>query len=504
VDQKAEELAAVIEEIRARVRSRFPNGTLLGDVPLPDLTPLLHARDAAEAKVASIGSVNPRAPGLVNSTIQAVKRTVARALDWHIREQVEFNRGVMSCVQATLEALNECNRTMTSLAGKIEAVAKYRDDINPRIDDINRRIDETAGQITQVHQHAERHIDEVHSHHEALHAAIYKEFTDVRSHWHQWREGWDHKLATHEMHFLRSIAELQASFQQRVNLLEESYRDMLTAQHADFEGALARENVEIQRKLWADLDRIRTEYETIIHAELRILRQKAALAPAPTATAASGPTALDRIDWLKFAEKFRGAEQYVKDHQHMYAERFAGLSDVLDIGCGRGELLAVFQQFGIQARGIDTNAECVALCRSKDLNAEQADMFGYLDSLPDASLGGVVCSQVVEHLPPERIPELVHLAHAKIRRDGLFAVETPNPECLAIFATHFYLDPTHNRPIPPPLMAFYCEEAGFGRIEVERLYPAVETMPSLGELPEAFRKEFFGSLDYALFGRKLG
>ena len=57
--------------------------------------PLLHARDAAEAKVASIGRVNPRPPGWLNSVAQCVKRPVARALDWHVREQVEFNRAVM-------------------------------------------------------------------------------------------------------------------------------------------------------------------------------------------------------------------------------------------------------------------------------------------------------------------------------------------------------------------------------------------------------------------------
>jgi hypothetical protein len=42
------------------------------------------------------------------------------------------------------------------------------------------------------------------------------------------------------------------------------------------------------------------------------------------------------------------------------------------------------------------------------------------------------------------------------------AIETPNPECLAIFATHFYIDPTHRHPIPPALASFYLEEAGFG------------------------------------------
>ena len=47
MDPKGEELAAVIAEIRERVRAGNRNGGGAGDVPLPDLTPLLHARDAA-------------------------------------------------------------------------------------------------------------------------------------------------------------------------------------------------------------------------------------------------------------------------------------------------------------------------------------------------------------------------------------------------------------------------------------------------------------------------
>jgi len=126
-----------------------------------------------------------------------------------------------------------------------------------------------------------------------------------------------------------------------------------------------------------------------------------------------------------------------------------------------------------------------------------------LNTLPDSSLGGVICCQVVEHLPPERLPEMLRLINSKLNTGGLLAIETPNPECLAIFATHFYLDPTHRHPIPPALMNFYLEEAGFGRIEVKRLSPAIESMPSLAGLPEAFRNEFFGGLDYAVFAIKL-
>ena len=100
MDPKGEELASVLAEIRQRVRARNPNGVASGEIPLADLTALLHARDAAEGKVASIGTVNPRPSGLLNSTIQRLKRLIARALDWHVREQVEFNRAMVGCGSA--------------------------------------------------------------------------------------------------------------------------------------------------------------------------------------------------------------------------------------------------------------------------------------------------------------------------------------------------------------------------------------------------------------------
>ena len=92
---------------------------------------------------------------------------------------------------------------------------------------------------------------------------------------------------------------------------------------------------------------------------------------------------------------------------------------------------------------------------------------------------------------------------ARLRRGGILAIETPNPECLAIFATYFYLDPTHTRPVPHPLLGFYMNEYGLGGIEVLKFSPAVESWPEIAELPEHFRERFFGGLDYAIIGRKL-
>src|SRR5258707_13576659 len=91
-----DELTAAIRQVQERARARVPQGPMgLDGVAAPDLMPLVHARDAAEAKVAAIGTVNPRRGGVVNALVQRVKRMVARGLDWHVREQVEFNRASM-------------------------------------------------------------------------------------------------------------------------------------------------------------------------------------------------------------------------------------------------------------------------------------------------------------------------------------------------------------------------------------------------------------------------
>jgi 2-polyprenyl-3-methyl-5-hydroxy-6-metoxy-1,4-benzoquinol methylase len=441
----SDELTAILQEVRDRVRARHPDGAAAGT--LPDLMPLLHARDAAEAKVAAIGTVNPRAGGPLNWVAQQVKKAIARALEWHVREQVEFNRNVMACVQATLEALEEVRRAST----------------------------------------------------------ILEEVRDFRSHWEEWRQGWELALHHNETKLLRGLAELNAAFQHRTGLNESFYRDQIKLQHAAFEAALDRYGVDIQKRLWADLERMRKDYDHLIHSELRLIRQRAAAPslPPPLATTQASLPAQPTFDYARFAERFRGSEEYVRKGQQFYLPYFSGRREVLDIGCGRGEFLELMREAGVAAQGIDLSRESVEQCRQKGLQAETADLFTYLAELPEGALDGIFSAQVVEHLPPERLPEMIRLAASRLRRDGLLAIETPNPQCLAIFATHFYLDPTHTRPIPPALLTFYMEEYGLGGIEVHRLSPAIESMPALAGVPADFREAFFGGLDYAIVGRKL-
>ncbi|SPE42617.1 Methyltransferase type 11 [Candidatus Sulfopaludibacter sp. SbA3] len=461
------ELIAILQEVRDRVRARNPQTAVPGEpgIPLPDLMPLVHARDSALGKVAAIGTVNPRPGGLVNTLVQGWKKFLARLLDWHVREQVGFNRQIVSAVDAAIEALNETNRAIGQLGARLAEAEKSA-------------------------------------------AKLPEELADIRSHWADWRVDWERKLAQNEVQFLRSVADLQGAQQHRSNLMDANYRDLVRAQHQDFTAALERQMIEVQKRLWADMERLRLEYERLIFSELRTIRQRAEVRGKPPELPAGSPAASPesaalQFDYGRFAERFRGPEEYVKAGQQFYLPYFAGLQNVLDIGCGRGEFLEMMRDAGVPARGIDLSEESVATCRHKGLAAETADLFRYLADLPEASLDGIFCSQVVEHLSPERLPEMVRLCATRLTRNGVIAIETPNPESLAIFATHFYLDPTHQRPIPPPLLAFYLEEFGMGGIEVKRLQPAVESMPSLAALPAEFRDAFFGALDYAILGKRL-
>lgn len=474
-----EELTAVIQEIRERVRARYPQGAAGAGVVLPDLLPILHERDAAEAKVAAIGSVNPRPPGLVNSLVQSVKKFVARLLDWHVRDQIEFNRAMARSLGAVLDALNENNNALRALGARDEALSARAEQLDQALSECRRAIEALgAGQEALAAQ-----VDEL------------LEVRDIRDHWAQWRIEWERKLDTIERHFFRNVAELHGAFQHRATLLETSLRETTKLQHTDFLAAL-----------WSGIRETRTELERLIHAELRLVRQRAALtppAPLPAGGAIEAEPAAPPVDWTQFALRFRGAEDYVREKQRFYVPRFAGCRQVLDIGCGRGEFLELAEEAKIPARGIDRDPESVAVCLSKGLHAEVADLFSFLGALPDGALDGIFCAQVIEHLPPARLPEMLRLAAAKLAPGGIVAFETPNPECLAILASHFYLDPTHHHPVPPLLLAFYLEEFGIGELETHRLTPAVESMPSLNSLPEDFRNAFFGALDYAIVGKKL-
>ena len=153
---------------------------------------------------------------------------------------------------------------------------------------------------------------------------------------------------------------------------------------------------------------------------------------------------------------------------------FAGQSDVLDIGCGRGEFLELLKQDGVSARGLDLNPEMVEVCRARGLDATNADARDYLRGLPDGSLGGIIALQVIEHLEPAYLAEMLALAYDKLRPGARLILETINPACWVAFFESFIRDLTHQKPIHPETLQFLLQANGFSNVEIVFRSPIAE------------------------------
>ncbi|MFQ5595461.1 MAG: class I SAM-dependent methyltransferase, partial [Anaerolineae bacterium] len=186
---------------------------------------------------------------------------------------------------------------------------------------------------------------------------------------------------------------------------------------------------------------------------------------------ASAPPHRSLLDYYHFELRHRGSPEDIAARQKLYLEYFKDCRHVLDIGCGRGEFVVLLREHGIDARGVDIDAEMVAHCHAKGLPVEHADALSYLSALEDGSLDGVFMAQVVEHLTPADLIALLRLCRQKLAPDGVLVAETINPTCVYAFVQYYLMDPTHVQPLHPETLRFMLEDAGFWQVEIEYLSP---------------------------------
>jgi cyclopropane fatty-acyl-phospholipid synthase-like methyltransferase len=143
-----------------------------------------------------------------------------------------------------------------------------------------------------------------------------------------------------------------------------------------------------------------------------------AAAPVSANAAVASAAQLDTLDshkYVGFEDQFRGSQADIRERVSEYLDIFQGATDVLDIGCGRGEFLSLLRERGVRARGIDLNGAMVDVCRQQGLDATEADALTYLHAQPDSSLGGLFAAQVIEHLDPRYLTSLLDAAFEKLR-----------------------------------------------------------------------------------------
>jgi len=213
--------------------------------------------------------------------------------------------------------------------------------------------------------------------------------------------------------------------------------------------------------------------------------------------------------YLDFENRFRGTEDDIKNRQLNYLNYIKNAAKnnqaefVLEVGCGRGEFLKILDENNIPVKGIDTNTEMIELNLKNNRNVKLDDAISFLQAQNDNSLIGITSFQVIEHFSPDYLLDFIKLSYQKTASGGVIILETVNP--MSLFSlTHFWYDITHKTPIPPDVLKFYIESAGFQ--EVKPIFtsevPEELKLQSNDENTKKLNQILFGPQDYAIIGWK--
>ena len=219
-------------------------------------------------------------------------------------------------------------------------------------------------------------------------------------------------------------------------------------------------------------------------------RAHATATPVGTSDTGQQMLASDRLHSLQYAgfeDLFRGSEDEISGRMSDYVAIFHGASEVVDVGCGRGEFLELLRTAGITARGVDQNHEMVERCRAKGFDVTETDGLAFLMAAPPGSLGGLIATQVVEHLQPDYLLRFLTAAADALRPGAPIVLETINPACWSAFFDSYIRDLTHVRPVHPDTLKFLVMAAGFSDAAVQWRSP----YPDGGKLerqPDAVRR----------------
>ncbi|MBW4029740.1 MAG: class I SAM-dependent methyltransferase [Acidobacteria bacterium] len=326
-----------------------------------------------------------------------------------------------------------------------------------------------------------------------------------------------------ESHLADVQSHLTKRTQQLENQIDLGHRQLLARFYDGF-GALQRDVTELSRYF----GELKLEYDQFEETKIAGLLARMAevdhfltevkrsypelVKPERLVKLATGFDAIERAH----AMRFRGTRDSIIERIAVYVPELksvAGLGPVLDIGCGGGELLEVLRDNDVDAYGIEIVEAAVQECRSLGLDARLDDVLHHLSSVPPASLGAVTAIHVVEHLGIDTLIEVIDLSLKALKPGGVIIFETPNPGNVLVGADSFYIDPTHDHPIPSALLEFLVSIRGFADAQVMPLKRApnlfTAVMPDEGvwandvsRVAQHVANVFLGAEDYAVIARR--
>ncbi len=164
--------------------------------------------------------------------------------------------------------------------------------------------------------------------------------------------------------------------------------------------------------------------------------------------------------------------------RHLFPRGLEKSARILDVGCGRGDMMRAFAAEGFDVEGMDLSPKAPELC--KPHKVWQANFGDGPLPCPENSFDLIFCKSVIEHMHEPN--KLVTGVLAALKPGGLVVFITPS------WLHHgwgpFYIDPTHVTPFTLPSLRDILAMNGFDNIQVEhfRQLPFLWRYPLLSPL----------------------
>ncbi len=170
-------------------------------------------------------------------------------------------------------------------------------------------------------------------------------------------------------------------------------------------------------------------------------------------------------------ESFRGSEDEIRHRMDRYLPDLKPKAPVLDLGCGRGELLLLLREAGVDATGVEGDPALAEAARRRGLKVVEGEVLEVLKDQESESRGAVTAMHLFEHLTSAKLIAVLAEIRRVLRPGGLLIAECPNPHSLRVGASLFWQDPTHQRPLLPETLELMLRAAGFVFDRRELLHP---------------------------------
>ena len=131
------------------------------------------------------------------------------------------------------------------------------------------------------------------------------------------------------------------------------------------------------------------------------------------------PDVLTQERLTQSIQKYRGYERFLPQNRG---------ARILEIGCGVGYFLHFLKlNRYLNSQGIDLSPQMIGVCKANlsNVQAEVADAFPYLRS-HEGSFDAIVANDVLEHIPKDRMIDLIRGVYKALTVNGRFLVKVPN------------------------------------------------------------------------------